>query len=169
MQRYARQAAFAAALALVMAACAPSDDAAAPESEVNALPPEVIAAVHEARPEMVIDEFEYKEREDRRYYDVEGHLPNGDEIELDLLGVGDAWQVVEIQRDLAWESVPEPVQTAAASTPDAFTPVRVIESEQAETGDIIFELFREGEPDRPALEVRWANDEASILTEENPH
>lgn len=131
--------------------------------------PEAVQAVVDAtRPGMVITEAELKEREGRRYYDVEGTL-HGAEIELDMLETPEGWQVVEIQRDIAWSAVPATVSGAARTARAGFTPVRVIESTQAEDGAVIYELFAEGQPATPALEVRVKDGETEVLKEVWPH
>lgn len=130
----------------------------------TAVPPEVAAAVKAASPQMTIAEAEMKQREGRRYYDVEGTLPDGSEIELDLLQTPQGWQVVEIQRDIAWMTAPAPVVAAAGKA----APVRVIESKQTD-GSIVYELFAEGKPDAPSLEVMWKDGQAKVLTETWPH
>ncbi len=133
-----------------------------------AIPEAVRAVVQAARPGMVIAEAELKEREGRRYYDVEGTLA-GAEIELDLLETPDGWRVVEIQRDLPWSAVPEGVRAAAETARAGFTPVRVIESVQAEDGAVIYELFADGQPATPALEVHAAGGRIEVLKETWPH
>lgn len=132
------------------------------------IPEAVHAVVLAARPGMVIAEAELKEREGRRYYDVEGALA-GAEIELDLLETPDGWRVVEIQRDLPWTGVPEGVRAAAETARAGFTPVRVIESVQADDGAVIYELFADGQPATPALEVRAAGGRIEVLKETWPH
>lgn len=134
--------------------------AAAPE-----LPAELLSAVKAAMPQMTVVEAELKEREGRRYYDVEGTLPGGAEIELDLLQTPSGWQVVEIQRDIAWSQAPALVRAAA---PKGAAPVRVIESRQTD-GTIIYELFAPGRPQTPAAEVMWKDGRARLLTEVWPH
>jgi hypothetical protein len=127
-------------------------------------PADVAAAVKKAMPQMKIVEAELKEREGRRYYDVEGTLPDGSEIELDLLQTPQGWQVVEIQRDIAWNTAPAPVIAAAGKA----KPVRVIESKQTD-GSIVYELFAAGKPATPSLEVMWKDGKAKVLTEAWPH
>lgn len=133
------------------------------------IPGVVRAAVLTARPGLIISEAELKEREGRRYYDVEGRMPNGSEIELDLLETPSGWKVVEIQRDLPWTEVPANVRAAAEGARAGFTPVRVIESTQAEDGAIIYELFADGQPATPSLEIRVHDGQAGVLKEAWPH
>lgn len=132
------------------------------------LPEAVRAAVLAARPGMVIVEAELKERDGRRYYDVEGTV-DGADIELDLLETPQGWRVVEIQRDIAWSAVPAGVRAAAETARAGFVPVRVIESVQAEDGAIIYELFAPGQPATPALEVRAQDSRTEVLKEVWPH
>jgi hypothetical protein len=148
--------------------------AQAPETKITSvaaadLPPAVIAMVTAAAPGLKIKAAELKVREDRRYYDVEGLLPDGAEIEFDLLETGDAWKIVETQRDIAWTATPQPVRDAAVKVAPKVAPVRVIESTQAD-GAVIYELFAEGQSKAPALEVSWKKGGvAKVLTEAWPH
>jgi hypothetical protein len=133
------------------------------------LPGAVRAVVLTARPGMIISEAELKEREGRRYYDVEGRMPDGSDIELDLLETPSGWKVVEVQRDLPWGRVPARVHTAAEGARAGFVPVRIIESTQTEDGSVIYELFAEGQPATPVLEVRVVDGKAEVLKETWPH
>jgi len=162
-------------LALALALAAPAGLAAAYETKVTAvapgdLPPAVVTVVQAAAPGLKITEAELKERENRRYYDVEGVLPDGAEIEFDLLETGATWKIVETQRDIAWSATPQPVRDAAVKAVPKIAPVRVIESTQ-DDGQVIYELFAEGRPKEPALEVSWKKDgpPAKVLTETWPH
>ena len=65
---------------------------------VKDLPPSVITVIKSAAPAMTIKAAELKERETRRYFDVEGVMPDGSEIEFDLLEKDGAWMIVETQR-----------------------------------------------------------------------
>lgn len=133
------------------------------------LPGAVRAVVLTARPGMIISEAELKEREGRRYYDVEGRMPDGSEIELDLLETPSGWKVVEVQRDLPWDRVPARVHAATEGARAGFVPVRIIESTQADDGSVIYELFTEGQPATPVLEVRVVDGKAEVLKETWPH
>ena len=162
---------------IVLAGCTPAERepaaSAAPATAITPtaaadLPEPVRAAVLAARPGMTIAEAELKEREGRRYYDVEGSI-DGADIELDLLETPQGWRVVEIQRDLAWTAVPAGVRAAAETARAGFVPVRVIESVQAEDGAVIYELFGAGQPTAPALEVRVHDGRTEVLKEVWPH
>jgi hypothetical protein len=119
-------------------------------------------------PDMQVREFERKERDGRVYYDVEGVMPDGSEMELDLLEEAGAFKVVEFQRDVPWTAAPENVREAAAASSRPFEPVRVIESRQTD-GSVVYELFAPNAPDKPALEVRVADGKVEVLKEEWPH
>jgi hypothetical protein len=138
------------------------------ELDAATLPAEVLSIVTNAVPGINIEGAERKEREGRVYYDVEGTRADGSEVELDLLEENGAYKVVEIQRDIPWAEAPEPARTAAAGAERPFEPVRVIESTQTD-GSVIYELFAEGAPEKPALEVKMANGKAEVLKEEWPH
>ncbi len=132
------------------------------------LPAAVVAVVRAAAPGMTIKEAELKERENRRYFDVEGVMPDGSEIEFDLLEKDGAWSIVETQRDIAWSDAPKLVRDAAAASGKAITPVRVIESKQND-GMVIYELFAAGKPKDPSMEVSFKDGQAKVLSEVWPH
>jgi hypothetical protein len=156
------------ALALAAAACSPpASETTSPQATASAVPPEIAAVASAAAPDITITNGELDAANNE--YEVTGTLPNGDEIELDLVQSNGAWTVLEIQRDVAWSSVPEPVRAAAAAAPNSFEPVRVIESKQPEDGSVIFELFsaegQDGSPaGGPAMEVRWHDGKAAVIS-----
>ena len=161
------------ALVAILALGASSVGAGVPETKITPvaaadLPPAVVALVTAAAPGLKIKAAEFKEREDRRYYDVEGLLPDGAEIEFDLLQTGETWKIVETQRDIAWTATPQPVRDAAVKAVPKIAPVRVIESTE-DDGQVIYELFAEGQPKAPSLEVSWKGGKAKVLTEAWPH
>jgi hypothetical protein len=152
------------ALALAAAACSPPDsERTSPEAAASAVPADIAMVATAAAPGITITSGDAGSDQ----YEVTGTLPNGDEIELDLVQSNGAWAVLEIQRDVAWSSVPGPVRAAAAAAPDSFEPVRVIESTQAADGSVVYELFRAAEagtPSRgPAMEVRWHEGRAEVI------
>ena len=165
-----------AATALTLVACAEAPAPApveAPDAieavDAASVPPEVLVAAQAALPGFVVSEAERKERDGRVYFDVEGARADGSEAEIDVLQTPEGWRAVEIQRDIPWADAPAPVRTAAAGAQGAFTPVRVIESVQVDDGAVIYELFAEGRPEAPAMEVRVADGQARVMTEANPH
>ena len=135
------------------------------------VPPEVLDAARAAQPTMTFSEAEAEVRDGRNYYDVAGTLPDGSEIELDMLQTPEGWTVIETQRDIAFAAAPEPVRAASAKGDPAFQPVRVIESRQAD-GIVIYELFgpapagaREGRK----VEIKYDGRTAELLTKEWAH
>ena len=132
------------------------------------LPPAVTATVLAAIPGMTIAEAQRKERDGRVYYDVEGKRPDGSDVELDILQEGNGFKVVEIQRDIAWADAPVAARMAADASGKSIVPVRVIESVEND-GSVIYELFADGKPAKPSLEVRLKDGKAEVLTEEWPH
>ncbi len=131
------------------------------------LPGPVQAAVSATMPDMTVMEVLRKERGDRVYFDVEGERADGSEIELDILFADGVAEVVEIQRDLPWADVPGDVRDAAFEA-GAAEPVRIIESVQTD-GSIIYELFAEGMPSDPAMEVKSHEGQVEVLAERWPH
>jgi hypothetical protein len=157
-----------AALALAVAACStPRSETSPPQSEASVVPAEIAAATSAAAPGIAITSGEPDAEGNE--YEVTGTMPNGDEVELDLVQSNGAWTVMEIQRDVAWSSVPDPVRAAAGAAPNAFEPVRVIESRQPADGSVIYELFaaenQSGGPGRgPLMEVRWHDGKAAVIS-----
>lgn len=131
---------------------------------LDQVPEPVLAAARAARPGFVPAEAEAETREGRRYFDVEGRLPDGSGIEFDIMEENGAWRVVETQRDIAFAAAPAPVQAAARAHDPALAPTRVIESIQAD-GLIIFEVYQ-GER---KVEVRWDGRDARVLDREWQH
>jgi uncharacterized membrane protein YkoI len=139
-------------------------------TELQSVPPEVLAAVRAAQPDMRFTEAEAEVRNGRNYYDVAGRLPDGSEIELDLLQQGDRWVVVETQRDIAFAAAPEAVRSVFARADTRFKPMRVIESRQ-DDGMIIYELYAPaaaGQEPRK-VEVKFDGKNAEVLTKEWAH
>ena len=157
------------ALALATAACSPPASETTPPqatASASAVPPEIAAVVSAAAPGIRITNGELDATNSE--YEVVGTTPNGDEIELDLVQSNGAWTVLEIQRDVPWSSVPEPVRTAAGAAPNSFEPLRVIESRQPADGSVIYELFsaedQNGPAGGPSMEVRWHGEKAAVMS-----
>lgn len=137
--------------------------------ELEAVPAEVLQAARAARPQLDIQSAEHEQRAGQDYYDLEGTMPDGTELELDMTKVNGAWTVVEIQRDIGMEEVPGEVrETLADANPD-FRPDRIIESDQ-DDGTVIYEFFGPSPGGEQAkLEVKWENGIAELLLEEWVH
>lgn len=132
------------------------------------LPPALTAQVLATSPGLTITGAERKEREDRIYFDVAGRRPDGAEVELDVQQINGRFDIVEIQRDLVFDDMPEPVRALAETALGQVRPERIIESVQKD-GIVIFELFAPGQPAEPSAEIRFAGGEAKLLTERWPH
>ena len=135
------------------------------------VPREVLDAARAAQPAMTFTEAEAEVRDGRNYYDVAGTLPDGSEIELDMLQKPEGWTVVETQRDIAFAAAPEPVRAASAKADAGFQPVRVIESRQAD-GLVIYELFGPapaGSREGRKVEIKYDGRTAELLTREWAH
>lgn len=153
-------------LTLAAAACSPPEsETTQPGAAASVVPANVAALATAAAPGITITGGELNAGNDQ--YEVTGTLPNGDEVELDMVQSNGAWTVLEIQRDIAWSTVPEAVRAEAAAAPDSFEPTRVIESTQAADGSVVYELFRTagagGPSGGPAMEVRWHEGTAEVI------
>lgn len=128
------------------------------------VPSSVSDLVMQANPNFVMTEVLKKERGERTYYDVEGELPNGDEIEFDVLMGASGPEIVEIQRDMDWENVPQAGRVLVdAANEDAAEISRVIESTQTD-GAIIYEVFIEGYSSDPRFEIYSKEGEFKLLS-----
>ena len=157
--------------AAAMSACAsaPADEVVITEIEPSSLPASVLAAISQERPDFKIEEVLKKVRDNNRvYYDVEGEISDGSELEFDILMDGDKAQIVEIQKDLEWNEVPSEVQEIMLGASDNAIPVRTIESTQTD-GAVIYEFFAEGVPADPSWEVRVHGGSAELLDERWVH
>ena len=172
-------------------ACSPSEVAPAPVPEIteeaeeteltepappveitdlsaSEIPDDVRALVLATVPDITIAGAQRKARDGRVYFDVEGELPDGSEIEFDILETANGPEVVEVQRDMDWADIPALARDAAIAAKADVAPVRVIESRQTDES-IIYELFADGQPADPAMEVRVKDGVAEILSERWPH
>jgi hypothetical protein len=150
-----------------LAACATSPSTEVEITDLSAaeLPTDVRRVAEGAAAGFVVNEAQRKVRDGRTYYDVEGALPDGSEIEFDILLTSAGPEIVETQRDISWADAPDAVQSAAPEV----SPARVIESTQA-NGTVIYELFAPGMPSDPAIEVALDRQGvARVLQERWPH
>lgn len=137
--------------------------------ELHAVPAEVLQAARTSRPQLDIQSAEHELRDGRDYYDLEGTMPDGTELELDMTKVNGTWTVVEIQRDIGMEDVPGEVREALAGANPDFRPDRIIESDQ-DDGIVIYEFIGPGPGGEQAkLEVKWQSGDAELLLEEWVH
>lgn len=163
-------------LSLFIAACSGDEqvgrkvDASGKEgTPLDALPEEVLAVVKATRPDLEVSEAEYETRDGNEYYDVGGTLPDGSELELDMTRIDGQWTVVEFQRDIAMNLVPEAVADALAEGVPGWSPTRIIESDQGD-GTIIYEFFAPADDGELVKhEVKWTDGEAQLLVDEWAH
>ncbi len=155
-------------LAALVAACSAEDPVRISADEVTEIdvadaPESVINIIMATQPGFQPEEIQRKVRGDRRYYDVEGELPNGEEIEFDVLMTDAGPQIVEIQRDIGLSEVPPAIRAIVdEANADGQTIARIIESIQTDKA-IIYEVFVKGYPSDPKFEV-WAKDgDAKLL------
>lgn len=154
------------ALASLATACAPpASDTSQSDGGAASVPEEIASVALAAMPDVTITGGELNPGNGE--FEIVGTLPNGGEVEFDMVQENGNWAVLEIQRDIAWSTVPEPVRAVAAAQPDPFEPARVIESTQGADGSIVYELFRATADGSPApllaLEVRWHEGNAEAL------
>jgi hypothetical protein len=128
------------------------------------VPAPVLEAARAARPGFEPSEAQAETRDGRRYFDIEGRLPGGAEIEFDIMEENGGWRVVETQRDIAFAAAPPPVQAAARAHDPALAPTRVIESVQADRL-VIYEIYQ----NERKLEVKWDGRTAEVLAREWAH
>jgi hypothetical protein len=140
------------------------------EVAIADVPAEVLAAALAARPGFTPSEAESESREGRRYFDIGGKLADGSEVEFDIMEEGGRWRVMETQRDIQLAAAPAPVREAAARHDAAFTPTRVIESDQG-GGIVVYELFgpRGADPQGRKVEIKWDGTRAEVLAKEWAH
>ena len=128
---------------------------------IDQVPAQVLAAATAARPGFTAKEAESESREGRNYFDIGGTLPDGSEVEFDIMEEGGRWRIVETQRDIELSAAPAAVRQASAG----FEATRVIESTQSD-GLVIFELY---DATQRKLEIKWDGSRAEVLTQEWAH
>ena len=156
------------AMTCIVTSCGKAEAPRASATEVTEIalsdvPQSVNGLVSATRPDFTTTEVLKKVREGRVYYDVEGELTNGDEIEFDILMTENGPQIVEIQKDLEWSIVPQLAKVVVnEANADNLEIVRIIESIQTDNA-IIYEVFVANHPSDPRFEVRMKDNEAKLL------
>jgi hypothetical protein len=139
------------------------------EVTVAEIPPAVIKMLAERYPGFEIKEAETESKNGNSYMDIEGTLPDGKEIEFDLLLDKNEWRIVEIQRDLSLNTTPRSVVDALFETAPDFTIDRIIESDQG-GGVIIYEFYSTQKNQKTLKkEVKLENGKAEVLKQEWSH
>lgn len=140
------------------------------EIALSDVPEDVSEMVTTAYPNFTIKEVLKKDRDGKTYFDVEGELTGGSEIEFDVLMTDAGPEIVEIQRDIRWVFTP---QSARDLVDEANTEnleiVRVIESVQTADNSIIYEIFVADHPTAPSFEVQIKDEVATLLAERAEH
>ncbi len=152
----------------LVTACAETETPRTSPAQISKLalsevPQSVRELVNTTRPDFTMNEVIKKIRDGRVYYDVEGLLANGDEIEFDVLMRDDGPEIVEIQRDLEWDTVPENARAIVnEANADSLEIVRIIESIQTDNS-IIYEIFVASQPSEPRFEVLTKDGNVELL------
>lgn len=157
-------------IAVCLAACgaAKTTDVVITEIDVDSLPAEVKTVILAKRADFEIEEVLKKVRDGRTYFDVEGEIADGSELEFDILMTHNGPEIVEIQRDLVFSALADEVQVAAQKAMGDRKIIRIIESIQSD-GAVIYELFEEGKPTDPAEEIRVSEGKIERLKERWAH
>lgn len=138
---------------LMLSACATAEPVKITEIPVVDLSSDILTVIRTERSDFTIEEVLKKERDGRTYFDVEGEVSDGSELEFDILITDDGPQIVEIQRDVSFDDLNNELRAAILDAMTDIRPVRIIESVQTD-GSVIYELFEAGKPTDPAHEIR---------------
>ena len=146
-----------------------SNAAITTEIALSDVPQSVSDVVMAARGDFEMAEVLKKVRDGRTYYDVEGEVSGGIEIEFDVLMTEHGPKIVEIQRDLVWNDVPQKARNVVdVANTGNLEIVRVIESVQTDDS-IIYEVFVAGHSDGPRFEVQTKDAQVKLLPERWKH
>jgi hypothetical protein len=132
------------------------------------VPAGVLQAAAASRPDLSITGAEHEVRDGRQYYDVAGLLPDGSELELDMMLDDGTWKVMEVQRDIGIDELPSSVRGVLSASLGDWQPDRIIESDQGD-GLVIYEFLATDGNDTVKHEVKWTESGAELLTEEWAH
>ena len=134
------------------------------------VPTEITEMVTAAYPGFTPVEVLRKVRDGKTYFDVEGELEGGSELEFDVLMTAAGPEIVEIQRDIDPRLVPTIARKILDdANSENLEVVRVIESVQTEDNSIIYEVFVDGHPSDPTFEIQVDGEEAKLLAERAKH
>lgn len=140
------------------------------ELDIAEVPATALSAITAIEPGFEPREAEKEFKHGNNYLDVEGLLNDGREIEFDLLETDDGWQVVEIQRDLSWDQVPQQVAAALLDESPGYHPRRIIESVQHGQDITVYEFYAidsNGKESRTEVKVEAGS--AKVLEQEWMH
>jgi len=137
--------------------------------DVSQIPVSAMNEIKTIKPDFVVEEAEKEFKHGNVYLDIEGEA-GGQEIEFDMLQTESGWKVVEVQRDLTWESVPKDVAEALKTDSPEFMPKRIIESVQYGTDITIYEFYAvDADGKESRKEVKVEKGVVSVLDEEWTH
>lgn len=159
---FSRTALIVAMASLCACETAQTSDVVITEVSLADVPSSLLEVIAAERSDFQIEEVLKKVRDGRTYYDVEGEIGDGSELEFDILMTENGPEIVEIQRDLEWSDLDEAIQKVSLDVMNNKQPVRIIESVQTD-GAIIYELFKDGKPSDPAQEIRVYAGEVTVL------
>lgn len=138
--------------------------------DIADIPANALNAIKAIQPNFVVGEAEKEFKNGNTYLDLEGKLADGSEIEFDILKTNKGWKVVEIQRDLDWQQLPEMVSVAVLNDSEDFSAKRIIESIQHGTDITVYELYTvDASGKEIRKEVKVENNIAMVLDEEWQH
>ena len=133
------------------------------------IPTQALTQIKELHPNFTVSEAEKEFKHGNTYLDIEGEVDDR-EIEFDMLQTETGWQIVEVQRDLSWDQLPESVATALKNDAPSFEPKRIIESVQFGTEITIFEFYSVSSTGKESRkEVKLEKGVASVLQSEWKH
>ncbi|SMF53199.1 hypothetical protein SAMN02745866_03784 [Alteromonadaceae bacterium Bs31] len=130
---------------------------------------DVLSKLQKHSPGFIPEEVEAESKHGNRYMDIEGKLPDGSEIEFDMLLDKGEWRIVEVQRDISLEETPKTVLAELKKGAANFKVDRIIESDQGD-GVIIYEFFTiPDKGERIKREVKLQAGKAEFLEKEWQH
>ncbi len=165
-----RTASLIAAASFIVAACSGNVETTPKEDLALAdIPAEALASAQAAIPGFTPESAESETRNGTPYIDIEGARPDGATVELDMRFIDGAWEVVEIQRDISADEVPQSVRAALPDSAKAKDAARIIESIQND-GRVVFEFYhRQSDGSNAKTEVLLDGETATLLDEEWEH
>ena len=136
---------------------------------IKDIPKSVIKKLEQHSPGFIAQEADVESKKGERYMDIEGKLPDGTEIEFDLILEGDKWTIVEIQRDIEANTTPKNVLAELNKGAPGFKIDRIIESDQG-NGVIIYEFYSAQKNQKTLKkEVKLEGGKAELLKKEWKH
>ena len=136
---------------------------------INEIPDGILKVIHETRSQLDITGAEKEYKNGNTYIDVETVDTNGNELEFDMLFENGDWKIIEIQRDLSFNELPNIVKDTFLKQHNKIKPSRIIESDQGNE-TVIYEFFLVSENgDESKKEIKLADGKAQFLKEEWKH